>query len=88
MTNEKKHPEIALTPIKSSQLAAIGHDPLTNTLAIQFKSKSKSSTGSIYHYQNFTTEHFNEFKNAESFGSHFKQKIKSEVEKHPYVKVS
>lgn len=86
MDTAVKHPEIALTPVESSQLAAIGHDPETNTLAIQFK--SKTGTGSIYHYENFTAEQFNEFKSSESLGSYFKRNIKPEVDKFPYVKVS
>src|SRR3546814_14208537 len=32
------------TPVKSSQIASIGHDPSTNTLAIEFKG------GKVYHY--------------------------------------
>lgn len=33
----KKHPDITLTPVESRQIAAIGHDPATDTLAIRFK---------------------------------------------------
>lgn len=82
----KKHPIIALNAVDSSQIHAIGHHPETNTLAIQFK--SKGGPGSVYHYQNFTAEHFAEFKNAESIGSHFGKAIKPNADKHPYVKVS
>lgn len=42
-------PHIELTPVESSQIAAIGHNPATNTLAIQFKGKG-DKPGSIYHY--------------------------------------
>lgn len=55
-TTIKKRPVIAMTTVESSQIHAIGHDPQTNTLAIQFK--SKSGAGSVYHYQNFTPELF------------------------------
>lgn len=82
----KEIPVIAITPVESSQLAGIGHDPETNTLAIQFK--SKTGTGSIYHYDNFTSEQFAEFKSAESLGSYFKRLIKPAVEAHPYRKVA
>lgn len=84
--NTKKHPVIALHPVTSSQIHAIGHDAATNTLAIQFK--SKSGAGSVYHYANYTPELFNAFKNAKSVGSHFKTSIKPAAEQHPYVKVS
>ncbi len=85
-TETKEHPLITLTAVKSSQLHAIGHDPATNTLAIQFK--CKNGPGSVYHYANFTAEHFAEFQAAESKGSHFKRAIKPATEQHPYVKVS
>lgn len=88
MTTEKaKHPVIAMDSVESSQIAAIGHHPETNTLAIQFPSKTERP-GSVYHYANFTAEQFEEFKNAESKGSHFGKKIKPMTEAHPYVKVS
>ena len=86
----KEIPVIAITPVESSQLYGIGHCPATNTLAIQFKAKAgaEPNTGSIYHYDNFTAEQFNEFKSAESLGSHFKRLIKPAVEAHPYRKVA
>ena len=47
-----QRPAIALTPVKSSQVKAIGHDPATNTLAVQFA----HGAGSIYHYPDVTAE--------------------------------
>jgi hypothetical protein len=85
-TEEKKHPDIAMSPVESSQLHAIGHDSATNTLAIQFKNKSGPS--GVYHYANFTPEQFAEFSGAESTGAHFGKFIKTETEKHPFIKVS
>ena len=76
---------INMHQVESSQIAAIGHDSETNTLAIQFA--SKSGTGSVYHYGNFDTEAFELFRNAESIGSHFGKFIKPNSDKHPYVKV-
>lgn len=84
-TEEKKIPTIALSPVESSQLHAIGHDPATNTLAIQFK--SKAGAGSTYHYANFTAEQFAEFSGAKSVGAHFGQHIKNATEKHPFTKI-
>lgn len=84
-SEEKKIPVIALSPVESSQLHAIGHDAATNTLAIQFK--SKGGPGSTYHYANFTQEDFAAFKVAESAGAHFGQHIKNATEKHPFTKV-
>lgn len=76
---------IEMTPVKSSQIAAIGHDPETNTLAIQFPAKAGS--GSIYHYSNFTAEDFAAFSAAESKGAHFGKHIKPLAEKFPFVKI-
>lgn len=77
---------IAMDAVESSQIAKIGHDAGTNTLAIQFA--SKSGNGSVYHYSNFSAEDFIAFKGAESIGSHFGKFIKPETIKYPFTKVS
>lgn len=73
---------IPLTPIKSSQLAAIGHDAATETLAIQFLTKGQP--GNVYHYRNFTAAEYSAFASAESAGAHFGKHIKPYGDKHPY----
>jgi len=83
--NTKTATAIEMTAVKSSQIAAIGHDPETNTLAIQFP--SKSGTGSVYHYSNFTAEDFAAFSAAESKGAHFGKHIKPLAEKFPFLKI-
>jgi hypothetical protein len=80
-----KHPVIALAPVKSSQIAAIGYCPDTRTLAIQFT--GKAGPGSLYHYANFTPEQFAAFKGAESVGAHFGMHIKPLADAHPYEKI-
>lgn len=77
---------IAMLAVTSSQISAIGHDPATNTLAIQFSGKD-GGTGPTYHYDNFTVEDFVAFQTAESLGSHFYKNIKPNTEKHPYTRV-
>lgn len=77
---------IPLTPVTSSQLAAIGHDPATNTLAIRFNGKD-GRIGSLYHYANVTAEQFEAFQAAESKGSHFIRNIKPATDKHPYTRI-
>jgi hypothetical protein len=79
------HPAIEMRPVESSQIAAIGHHAESNTLAIQFA--SKTGAGSLYHYQNFTTEQFAAFAGSESVGKHFYAHIKPFAEKHPYEKI-
>lgn len=83
---QKTAPAIAMQPVTSSQITAIGHDPATNTLAIQFPSKTGS--GSLYHYDNFTADQFDAFKSAPSIGSHFIKQIKPNSDKHPYRKLA
>jgi KTSC domain len=71
---------IALTPVTSSQIEAIGYDEPSQTLAIKFKS------GGLYHYSNFTKEDWLSFASAESIGSHFYKNIKHNAAKYPYQK--
>lgn len=78
---------IPLTPVTSSQLAAIGHDPDTNTLAIRFNGKD-GKLGGLYHYSNFTAEQFEAFQAAESKGSHFIRTIKPNADKFPYTRIN
>jgi hypothetical protein len=66
-------PPIALHQVESNQVGAIGHDPGTQTLAVQFKRGARA----IYHYPGVSTEAFEAFKNAESIGTHFGQHFKS-----------
>jgi len=72
--------------VESSQIAAIGHDPIHNVLAIRFKNWKGEPT-SVYHYQNFTAEDFAAFQMAESKGRHFGQFIKNETTKYPYQRI-
>lgn len=76
---------ITMTPVESSQLAAIGHDANNNTLAIQFK--RGEGVGNTYYYQNFDAEQFKQFQGAESVGSHFYKHIKPFADKFPYQKI-
>lgn len=64
----------------SSQIAAVGHDPATGTLAVRFH------TGTVYHYSNVTQEQYDAFINAESLGKFFGQHIKGN-EEHPHTKI-
>ena len=74
---------IPLTPVKSSKLAAIGHDVASQTLAVQFFAKGQP--GNVYHYANFTAAEYAAFAGAESVGKHFLAHVQPHKEKHPYV---
>lgn len=80
------HAQIPLQAVESSQIAALGHDPETSTLAIQFKSW-KGETTSTYHYSNVSAEEFEAFRTAPSIGRHFGQHIKPHVDRYPFVRV-
>lgn len=77
---------IAMDSVDSSQIHSIGHHAETQTLAIRFKAKD-GAPAALYHYRNFTTDDFAQFKGAESIGSHFYRNIKPFPEKYPYVRV-
>lgn len=79
-------PSITLLPVASSQIHSIGHDPATNTLAIRFRN-NKGEPSSLYHYENFTAEEFEEFRAAKSTGSHFTKHIKTFDKKYPFKKI-
>lgn len=87
-TETKPRPVIAMDAVESSQIAAIGHDGETNTLAIQFAPKKDGTPGSIYQYSGFDAEDFAAFKNADSIGAHFGKAIKPHPDRYPYVKVA
>lgn len=82
MEKTKLAPSITLKLCDSSQLHAYGYDPETNTLEIQFK--SKSGPGSRYRYANVDREMFNAFEAAESKGRFFGEHIKPYKDKFPF----
>lgn len=77
---------IQMQDVESSQIHSIGHDPETNTLAVRFYRGygRDQKPAALYHYDNFTAEDFEKFRDAESKGRHFKEHIRNETEKYPY----
>lgn len=77
-----------MTPVESSQISAIGHDPAKNVMAIQFHGRKggQLTPGSVYHYQNVTPEQHQAFIGADSLGVHFGQHFKSN-DNHPFKKI-
>lgn len=80
------HPDIPLTPVESSQIAAIGYDQASQTMAIRFKGKG-DAPGSLYHYADVSPEDWAAFRDAESIGSHFYRHIKPYPGKFPYTRI-
>lgn len=70
---EDEYVPIALTPVESSQVKAIGYDAARKTLAVTFT----RGTGAIYHYPNVEPQVHADFIAAESIGSFFGKHIKS-----------
>lgn len=58
------------TPVKSSNVVSIGHDPKTNTLTVEF------NNGGVYEYKDVPTEKHKSLMEADSIGSHLHSVIK------------
>ena len=74
---------IALTPIQSSQIAAIGYDPATSALTVAFKRRD-GTLDSVYQYDGVTPDAHAALMGAESIGSHFIHNIKRQPESYPF----
>lgn len=73
----RKHHEITMTGVKSSQLHSMGYDEKTNTLAVKFHN------GGTYHYAGISKVDFDKLSKAESIGTHFGKHIRSK----PFTKL-
>jgi hypothetical protein len=62
---------IPMTPVKSNQVAAVGYDAETSTLAVTFT----RGAGAIYHYPNVDAKLHADFIGAESIGKFFGKSI-------------
>ena len=71
--SDEPYTPIPMAPVTSNQVAAIGYDAATQTLAVTFT----RGAGAIYHYPDVTPETHAKFVSAESIGSFFGQHIKA-----------
>jgi hypothetical protein len=62
------------TPVKSTNIAAIGYDSASRTLEVEFKS------GGVYEYKSVTPATALAFKRAKSKGNYFASVIKNKYE--------
>jgi hypothetical protein len=69
-----------LTAVKSSNIDAIGHDPVNNTLHVKFKS------GATYSYSGVTAGKHNALIGTESIGKHLRAHIIGNPE-HPHSRL-
>lgn len=58
------------TPVKSSNIKSVGHDPATKTLEVEFNS------GGVWRYADVPAEKHQALIGADSIGKHFGQHIK------------
>jgi hypothetical protein len=63
-----------MTPVKSSSVAAVGHNPETSVLSVRFNS------GETYHYAGVSADQHAKLMAAESVGSHFQKHIRGAFE--------
>lgn len=63
-------PPIKLERVKSQQIAAAGHSPELQTLALQFKPRQGETAAVVYHYPDVSAERYAEFRAAESLGKY------------------
>lgn len=68
METKQKPKHIAMSPVKSGQIAELGHEG--TTLAVKFKS------GATYHYHNVSADTYGQMLKAASIGSFFGEHIK------------
>lgn len=62
------------SPVKSSNLAAVGYDPSTQTLEVEF------SSGKVYSYAGVPADVAAAMTEAESVGSYFAKNIRGQYE--------
>ncbi len=67
---------VAMRPVESGHIAAIGYDERTQTLTVKFKN------GAVHQYRNVPVAKYEELMAAESHGAHFNQHIRAK-EEHP-----
>ena len=72
---------VTMTPVKSSVLKEIGHNPAKNTLVVQFTS------GEFYAYANVTGKQYKAMNEADSAGKWFAEHIRQQPKKHPAKKL-
>lgn len=71
--SDKEYKAIPMTAVQSKQIAAVGYDAASKTLAVTFA----RGAGAIYHYPNVEQKTHDDMMAAESKGTFFGQHIKS-----------
>lgn len=85
-TTSTKPLAIATSPVQSSQIAELGYDAASKTMAVRFKGWGEKP-GALYHYGNVDQDDYDALRNAESIGAHFGKTIKPNPTRFPYARV-
>ena len=82
-------PPITMTPVQSSQIHSIGHDPETGTMQVRFLSGrgEQRGPGALYQYTGVSAEDFAAFEKAESKGSYFGKVFKPAADRFLFNRV-
>ena len=82
-------PPITMTPVQSSQIHSIGHDPETGTMQVRFLAGrgEQRGPGALYQYTGVSAEDFAAFDKAESKGSYFGKVFKPAADRFPFNRV-
>ena len=78
---------IAMDEVESSQINAIGYNPINLVCRVQFAPRKSDGKMSVYDYAMISPEMFAEFQAAESKGSFHGRRIKPNPDLFPYRKV-
>lgn len=73
--------------VKSSQIFAVGYDPATKKMQVEFHAKGDKHR-SVYEYDNIEPHHHEALVGAESIGTHFGKHIRGNTDKHPYRRIT
>lgn len=71
--SDKEYKAIPMTAVQSKQIAAVGYDATSQTLALSFT----RGPGHIYHYPDVPQKTYDDMMAAESKGAYFGQHIKA-----------
>jgi hypothetical protein len=75
-----------LKPVSSSRFQAIGFDDDAFQLYVQYHATQQEPHGAVWRYDNVSPELFDDFRNAESIGKFFGQRLQGNPE-HPATKI-
>lgn len=75
------------TPVQSSQIASIGHDPEKQILHVEFCPRKGETQGQVYEYQNVPSNLHAELMKAESKGVFLNKRIVANRKAHPFKRV-